>query len=266
MLAPTEPSVPSQEERVHIYGGREASHRLDIIIVGCGLGGIAAAHCLAQAGHNITILEAAREIGEIGAGINVPPNVSRLLVRWGTNDALRTAGVFAEGMAQLSYSNGEKLWFMPFGERSVKTFGAPHLYLHRADFHKILSDLALSSSRVNLRTRSAVMSINPTPDASSHVSVTLVSGEVITGDLIIGADGIKSVTRPIVVGHAAPPEPTGDAAYRSVLPKEVIFDDPELRELMEKKELCVWMGEDAHCVTYPIVSVLLSLLLKLIKS
>jgi salicylate hydroxylase len=82
-----------------LYDGRKASYQLHIVIVGCGLGGIAAAHTLTQAGHKVTLLEQASAIGEVGAGIQVSPNVSKLLIRWGLGDHLARLGVVPEGMS-----------------------------------------------------------------------------------------------------------------------------------------------------------------------
>lgn len=81
-----------------LYGGRKASLPLHIAVVGCGLGGLAAAHALAKAGHRITILEDAPAIGEVGAGIQVSPNLSRLLIRWGLGEALEKIAVMPEGI------------------------------------------------------------------------------------------------------------------------------------------------------------------------
>lgn len=81
-----------------LYQGRRASLSLEVVVVGCGLGGIAAAYCLAQAGHKVTILEAASAIGEIGAGIQVSPNLTRLLIRWGLGKRVEEVGVKPEGL------------------------------------------------------------------------------------------------------------------------------------------------------------------------
>jgi 2-polyprenyl-6-methoxyphenol hydroxylase-like FAD-dependent oxidoreductase len=82
-----------------LYKGRRASCPLDIVIVGCGLGGLAAAYCLAQAGHKVTILEAAPAIGDVGAGIQASPNVSRLLKRWGLGPYLEDLGVKPQNLS-----------------------------------------------------------------------------------------------------------------------------------------------------------------------
>lgn len=81
-----------------LYGGRTAPLSLNVVVVGCGLGGLAAAYALAKAGHQVTILEDAPAIGEVGAGIQVSPNLSRLLIRWGLGDALSNIAVLPEAL------------------------------------------------------------------------------------------------------------------------------------------------------------------------
>ena len=86
-------------QKVTLYNGRRAGLALNILIIGCGIGGLAAAHTLAHAGHNITIVESAAQIGEVGAGIQVTPNLSRLLIRWGLSEQLKKTAVLPEAIA-----------------------------------------------------------------------------------------------------------------------------------------------------------------------
>ena len=240
----------------HIYEGREASCCLNIVIVGCGLGGIAAAHSLSQAGHNVVILEAAREIREVGVGVILPPSITRLLEYWGAGDALRKIGIPTSGIAHLRSTDGEMMTYTPFGEQAEKAYGSPNMFVHRADFHNILSDLALASPRVRLQLGARASFIDPVPDSYGKVSVTLATGEIVSGELVIGADGIKSLTRQAVVGHSHPPEQSGDAAYRATVPAEKLLSDPDLRNLVEDCNLTSWVGKGTRLVGYPIVSAL----------
>lgn len=86
-------------QKLKLFDGRKAPLSLDIIVIGCGLGGLAAAHSLAHAGHRVTIVESAPAIGEIGAGIQITPNLSRLLIRWGLGEHLKKIAVKPEAIA-----------------------------------------------------------------------------------------------------------------------------------------------------------------------
>ena len=89
-----------------LFQGRRASFPVHIVVVGCGLGGLSAAYCLAEAGHTVTVLESAHEIGEIGAGIQISPNVTRLLIRWGLGDKLKQVAVRPEALALRRCTSG----------------------------------------------------------------------------------------------------------------------------------------------------------------
>lgn len=81
-----------------LYQGRKAPLSLNVVVVGCGLGGLAAAYCLNQAGHKVTILESAPALGEVGAGIQIGPNLTRLLIRWGLGEKLKEVCVLPEAI------------------------------------------------------------------------------------------------------------------------------------------------------------------------
>lgn len=225
---------------------RKAPLELHILIVGCGLGGLAAAHCLAQAGHRITLFESAPAIGEVGAGIQVSPNITRLLIRWGLGEELKRVSVKPEALVFRRYSNGEMVAYTRWAER-MDAFGAPYYHIHRADFHKLLYDLA--KDEMELRLNSTVVDCDP-----EAPSITLASGEVVHGDLIIGADGIKSRIQKAVLGRENPAHPTGDAAYRATIPAANLLADPELQSLVKTPEMTGWMGPQRHIMGYLVVS------------
>ncbi|KAF8338508.1 hypothetical protein F5887DRAFT_1237385 [Amanita rubescens] len=223
----------------------EAPVKLDIIIVGCGLAGLAAGYTLGKAGHKVTLLESAPALGEIGAGIQLGPNVSRLLIRWGVKERLDTDAVMPESISFRRFDNGERVGFDIFGDKMTKEYGAPYYHAHRADVHKILCDLA--TPYINLRVNSRVVSVSPDPP-SPHV--VLSSGEVVYGDMIIGADGVKSIIRTCMVQGPDAPTPTGDSAYRATISTEGLLKDPELRSFVDNPESTMWMGPDMHVVGY----------------
>ena len=129
----------------------------------------------------------------------------------------------------------------------MEEFGASYYHIHRADFHKLLFDLA--APNMTLRLKSTVVAVDP-----EAPSLTLASGEVIHGDLILGADGVKSYVQQIVLGRVNPAQPTGDAAYRAIIPTSVMLEDPELRPFVETPEMTAWMGPGTHLMAYNIVS------------
>ncbi|KAI0925362.1 hypothetical protein AcV7_005629 [Taiwanofungus camphoratus] len=221
---------------------RKAPLQLHILIVGCGLGGLAAAHCLAQAGHKITLFESAPAIGEVGAGIQVSPNVTRLLIRWGLGEALAQIAVKPEAIVLRRYSDGERVGYTRWAEK-MDAFGAPYYHIHRADFHKLLYDLA--APNMTLRLNSTVVAVDP-----EAPSLTLASGEVAHGDLVIGADGVKSIIQQVVLGRVNPAQPTGDAAYRALIPTSLMLADPDLKPFVEVPEMTGWMAPGRHLMAY----------------
>ena len=231
-----------------IYGIRKASLTLDIIMVGCGLGGLGAAFCLTQAGHRVTVVESSPVIGEVGAGIQVGPNSSRLLRRWGLGRHLDGIAVKPEGIAFRRYNTGERVGFTRWGEVMERDYDAPYYHIHRADLHKLLYDLV--APHVTILLGSAVVRCNPDP---ASPSVILKSGEVMRADLIVGADGVKSYIQQVVSGRQNPAEPTGDAVYRATIPTSLMMQDPELRGLIERPQMTAWMGPERHLVGYLIV-------------
>lgn len=236
-----------------LYDGRRAAVSLNIIVVGAGLGGLAATYSLAQAGHRVTLLEAASAIGDVGAGIQVSPNQSRLLIRWGLGPALAATGVQPEGIVFRRYNTGERVGYSHWGSDMIPEHGAPYYHIHRADYHTLLLRLARAAPGVHIRLGATVSGVQPDPAVDGGPSVTLASGEVIHADLVIAADGVKSVIQKTVTGRDDTPTPTGDAAYRATIPTDLMLRDPELRPFVETPEMTGWMAPGRHLMAYCIV-------------
>ena len=260
---PAEPLVTVEdiplEEVQPLYNGRRAALGLNIIVVGAGIGGLAAAHTLAHAGHRVTLLECTSVLGEVGAGIQVPPNASRLLLRWGLGPALRANAVEPDAIVFRRYDTGERLGYTSWSPRMERDYGAPYYQIHRADYHAMLHRLAVAAPGVHIRLGASVCDVQPDPAVAGGPSVTLRSGEVIYADLIVGADGVKSKLQKVVTGLDDQPTPTGDAAYRAIVPTDLMLQDPELRPLVDSAEGTIWMAPGRHLGGYCIVSAIVRL-------
>lgn len=128
-----------------------------------------------------------------------------------------------------------------------KTFGQ-QVVIHRADLHNALIDKALALKNVELRVNSTVTSVEFSP-----ASVTLANGTVVRGDVVIGADGIKSTVRSHLLNDTSIKAiPTGDAAYRIMLPRSVMEADPELKALIDEPQATRWIGPARHIIAYPV--------------
>ncbi|TFK22615.1 FAD/NAD(P)-binding domain-containing protein [Coprinopsis marcescibilis] len=243
--AKEKPAAPrkSEEPKEKTDSKPSRALSLDIIVIGAGIGGLSVAYLLGKAGHEVTVLENAAQLSEVGAGIQLSPNVTRLLNRWGLKEKLEEISVIPQELTLRRYENGEVVGWKRWGDMIEKDHGAPYYHIHRADLHKLLVETCEQYATIRLNSR--VTDID-----TSKPSVTLASGEVISADLVIGADGLHSKARDIVVGKKDNPQATGDAAYRSTIPAEKMQDDPDLQWLFKEPGVNVWMGPGRHVVGY----------------
>jgi salicylate hydroxylase len=212
-----------------------------IAVVGGGLGGLAAAGFLVRAGlEDVRVYEQAGALGEVGAGIQVPPNAVRLLHRLGIVEALDDAGVRLEvGWEFRRWRTGEILYAQRLGTACEERFGAPYYVAHRAGLLDALHGV-LPDGIVQLGRRCAAVQ-----ETGDEVQVTFEDGETIAADVVVGADGIHSVVRGVVT-TPSPPTFSGLAGYRCMLPADAV--PPMAREPGFK----VWLGPGRHLVHYPV--------------
>ncbi|TLS29318.1 hypothetical protein PpBr36_00009 [Pyricularia pennisetigena] len=224
----------------------QAKLKLNIVIVGAGLGGLATSIALARRGHSVVVLEQAPKLGEVGAGIQIPPNSGRLLRRWGV--FAKAEKLFAEPSCInfRRWQDGSLIGYTDLDEFGT-WFGAPYCVAHRAHLHEALHARALELG-VELRLNSRVAAYRP-----DDAQVELANGEVVRGDLVVAADGIKSVARDTLqAAQAEEPTFTGFAAYRATVDAEKIAADPEIAWILQKPSLNIWIGENRHVMSYTI--------------
>ncbi|KAL3480911.1 hypothetical protein BJX99DRAFT_272597 [Aspergillus californicus] len=227
---------------------RDASSTLKVIIIGAGLGGLGAAIAIRLAGHEVIILESARDIGEVGAGIQCLPNSTRILRSWDIHGVLESKASRTRACNILSWK-GNLISSMDF-HKAGEQHGSAFNDYHRADLHRILLERA-EELGATVYTRSEVTDIVFDND-NSTATVLIKDQEPQVADLVIGADGINSRCREILLGKPEPPHRTGDMAYRILLDAKDVRKHPDLVEFLDNKTVNYWYGPGAHVVTYPL--------------
>ncbi|KAL4802009.1 hypothetical protein BDV18DRAFT_148048 [Aspergillus unguis] len=226
---------------------RHEAARLEIIIVGAGLAGVGATIACLLAGHTVHLLESAKEIGEIGAGIQVLPNSSRVLQHWGLGEELLKYATFPRFCNFVGWK-GELISSLDFEESEAQYPGTWYRDFHRADLHRVLVNRAVELG-AQLTTGVRVKDVLPAEDGMS-ASAIAADGRVFTGDLVIGCDGVFSKLTESLLGRPEPPIKTGDLAYRLLLSTEEMLKDPELRSFVTHPQVNYWLGPDKHAVNY----------------
>ena len=213
-----------------------------ILIAGGGIGGLATALVLARDGHAVTVLEQAASFGEIGAGIQLGPNIFRMFAYLGLTDVVSKVSFFPPGLGMNDVRTGEKIVRVPLGDMARATYGFPYGVIYRADLHQVFLDACAAQDNVTLRTSAKVESF---AQSESNVQVHLAGGEVLQGAALIGADGIWSKVREVVVGDGKP-RVSGHIAYRAVLKRE------DVPAHLWSDDVLLWGGEKTHLVHYPL--------------
>ena len=220
-----------------------------VVIVGAGLGGLAAAIAISLTGaFHVTVLEAATALGEIGAGIQLSPNCALLLIRWGCLEYLEDVAVKPHFARMMRWQDSKLLVIRPTNPMVEERYGSPHWHIHRADLHDVLLRRARSFG-VKVRTGCRVTDV-ATGDSEKKASVLLHSGESVDCDFLIGADGVHSRVREAVCPGFAEPRKTGDLAYRFTVPTSVVKNDPLLSEMAREPCTSIWWGPGRHVVGY----------------
>lgn len=214
-----------------------------ILIIGAGLCGLGAAISIALEGHKVTVFESAPQLHQVGAGIQITPNGVRLLRRWGVAEHLTPKAAVPETLSIMRYDGSKTLAHRKaYGEELKARYGEPIWCLHRIDLQKALASRA-EALGVRLFFNSRVREVD-----FEVPRVSCENGHEEKGDLLIAADRLWSSTRSAFYRRPVLPQPTGDLAYRIVLTADQVKDDPQLREVITRPGIRIWMGPEAHAV------------------
>lgn len=213
-----------------------------VLIAGGGIGGCAAALALAQRGIPSRVFEKATEFGEVGAGIQLGPNVFRAFDSLGITDAIKRLVAYPEHLVMRDGTTAEVVTSMSVGPRFQKRFGHPYAVVYRPDLLGVLVDACRAHPRVKLSTNQCVERYE---QVDGGVHLHLASGEVVAGRALIGADGLWSKVRSQMHGESKP-RISGHIAYRAVLPT------PDVPEELRFNDMVLWAGPRFHLVQYPL--------------
>ena len=216
-------------------------NELRILIAGGGIGGITTALALRQRGIEAVLLEQTPAFRQVGAGIQISANATRVLRTLGLGDALRSVAVYPESRDYHAWDTGERLFSTPLGRAAEAHFGAPYYHAHRADLLDVLLG-GLGFDGVHLSCE-----VQTVGQDENTVRITLVDGTTLTGDVLVGADGIHSTVRAQLFGREQP-RYTGNVAWRGLVPAE------QVTHLGLGRVTGIWMGPNRSIVQYYIAA------------
>ena len=214
-----------------------------IVVVGGGIGGLAAALAVSSCGHDVVVLERAGRFAEIGAGIQIAPNGVHALERLGLGDIVRKNAVRMSELRFMDGVTGEHVTSLPLTGQYEERFGNPYVVVHRAELHTMLLRACEERPGIELR---AAADVKGYQQHAGSVTVQLSDGTTVLGDAVIGADGIRSAIRAALIGDGAP-RSVGITVYRAAVPMAQV---PE--EIRQTRSVTWWTGPGCHFVHYPI--------------
>ena len=219
---------------------RPASHEPDVIVVGGGIGGLSAAFALTRQGLRVRVLERARQFGEVGAGIQIAPNCTRILREYGLLDEAKRLGVLPQNMVMRDALDARELTRLDLVDLE-RRYGFPYMVIHRSDLHGLFLR-ACRRAGVELLTDQLVTDYQNT---GTGARVRLADGRVHEAALVIAADGLHSVARQLLVGDTA--VNSAYVAYRGAVPIEAVRDNE-----VAESDVVVYIGPRCHFVQYPL--------------
>jgi salicylate hydroxylase len=213
-----------------------------IAIAGAGVAGLTTALALLQQGFKVDVFEQASQLGELGAGLQISPNGSRVLQGLGLEAALKTCVSQAQGKEIRMWNTGQRWKLFDLGEDCLARFGAPYWMVHRGDLHRVLVEAFNARSDRPVRLNARVVNARST---EAGVTFELNDGSQHSADGLLAADGVHSVLREQLLGEDKA-QFTGLLAWRGLVPVE------RLSAHLQAQVGTNWVGPGAHVITYPV--------------
>lgn len=212
---------------------------VDVVVVGGGIGGLSNAVALTQAGLKVRVLEQAPEFGEVGAGLQIAPNCTRILADWGLLDEVLSLGVTPENLIMRDAIDGSELTRLDLRDTRER-YGSPYVVIHRSDLHGTLLREAKRLG-VDLVTSARVTGV----EHRGRGAAALSPGRRDSAEVVIAADGLRSVIRPLF--SADEPVSSAYVAYRGAVPTESVHALG-----ISLHDVVVYVGPRCHFVQYPL--------------
>jgi salicylate hydroxylase len=222
------------------------AERPPVLIVGAGIAGLTASLALAARGVATVVLERAPYLDEVGAGLQLSPNASRILVGLGLGGALDAAGVRPEAIAIRDAAADREIVRLPLGPAFEAAHAAPYVVIHRGDLQAALLGAVRRTSAVTLHLGVAIDAIRPGTEGVTVDAVCGATRRSLEGAALVGADGVWSTVRTSVLG-GGPAAYSGRTAWRATFPAAAWTGDSDVL-----RSTGLWLGPDAHLVHYPI--------------
>lgn len=213
----------------------------DVIVVGGGIGGLAAAYGLGKIGKKVTVLEQAPVFSEVGAGLQLAPNALRALDELGLLDEVYKYAVFPRRHVFMDAIAGKELSGIDFGQSFKNRYGYPYIVMHRTDLHSVLLEACQSLSTIKTLSDHKVTNVE---NLDGCAKVTCSNGNAYVGSIVIGADGLWSSIRNMIIEDQ--PVVSKYVAYRGTVPMD------EMKVNINWDEKYTWIGPGLHMVQYPI--------------
>ena len=214
-----------------------------LLVAGGGIAGMAVGFAAVRAGWGTKIFERAAKFSEVGAGVQLGPNVTRILQAWGLGDALAQVAAFPEGLHARSMNSGEVLATLPVKD-AASTYGAPYVTIHRADLHGLLLQAAVREG-VQVHSDAVVQKVTQSVDEAVFDVMQHAQFQQHNAAVAVAADGVWSPLRQQLLGDGLPTF-TGHIAYRALVAQA------DLPAHLRSQDVSVWMGSQAHVVSYPV--------------